>query len=326
MAAVPVPSSSSVTTSSRSSAISGWNVIEGSRLRILGPESDSRIGENLNGPTVIRVPKWIPNPLGKYYMYFGHHGGTFIRLAYADHPEGPWTVHSPGCLDLAEAPQLYSHIASPEIVIEDETQQMRMYFHGPGGQIWWQETAVAFSKDGLHFDVQPGVLAPFYLRVFRWKGRWLGIARDGGNTSLLLESPDGLQPFYRKRAIFQRSRHVGLYLQGDTLWAFYSCIGDAPERILVSRVELKGPVEEWEFPDGTDLMRPRLDWEGINFPLAPSRPSAAINKRQIRDPFIFEEEDQFYMYYCAAAESCLGVVRLQPSFDGDASERASDPH
>ena len=50
-------------------------------------------GANINGPSLIRVPTWIPNPLGNYYLYFAHHGGTYIRLAYADALTGPWTVY-----------------------------------------------------------------------------------------------------------------------------------------------------------------------------------------------------------------------------------------
>ena len=52
------------------------------------------IGDNANGPTVIRVPAWVQRPLGRYYMYFAHHSGTFIRLAYADSLRGPWTAQS----------------------------------------------------------------------------------------------------------------------------------------------------------------------------------------------------------------------------------------
>src|SRR6185503_14642331 len=38
----------------------------------------SGIGANINGPSLIRVPSWIPNPLGKYYLYFAHHKGRYI--------------------------------------------------------------------------------------------------------------------------------------------------------------------------------------------------------------------------------------------------------
>ena len=42
------------------------------------------IGINIQGPSLIRVPDWLPNPLGRYYLYFADHKGSYIRLAYAD--------------------------------------------------------------------------------------------------------------------------------------------------------------------------------------------------------------------------------------------------
>ena len=31
---------------------------------IVTPHMDSRMGSNINGPSLIRVPEWLPNPLG----------------------------------------------------------------------------------------------------------------------------------------------------------------------------------------------------------------------------------------------------------------------
>jgi hypothetical protein len=59
-------------------------------------------GENINGPSLIRVPDWLPNPLGRYYLYFSHHKGDYIRLAYAESATGPWTVYEPGTLRLEQ--------------------------------------------------------------------------------------------------------------------------------------------------------------------------------------------------------------------------------
>src|SRR5436190_17801802 len=59
-------------------------------------------GQNINGPSLIRVPDWVEKPLGKYYLYFAHHRGKYIRLAYADRLQGPWTIHKPGTLSLEE--------------------------------------------------------------------------------------------------------------------------------------------------------------------------------------------------------------------------------
>src|ERR1044071_4584691 len=59
-------------------------------------------GNNINGPSLIRVPDWVTNRLGKYYLYFAHHNGKYIRLAYADHLEGPWKIYKPGVLPLTD--------------------------------------------------------------------------------------------------------------------------------------------------------------------------------------------------------------------------------
>src|SRR5581483_6419287 len=70
---------------------------------IVYPNMDSRMGSNINGPSLLRVPSWVPNPLGKYYLYFSDHKGAYIRLAYADDLRGPWKMHVPGSLQLADS-------------------------------------------------------------------------------------------------------------------------------------------------------------------------------------------------------------------------------
>ena len=69
---------------------------------IIVPDLDPSIGTNINGPCLIRVPSWIDDPLGKYYLYFAAHEGKFIRLAYAEKLEGPWAIYRNGSLHLKE--------------------------------------------------------------------------------------------------------------------------------------------------------------------------------------------------------------------------------
>jgi len=83
------------------------------------PEGD---GENINGPSLIKVPDWIEKPLGKYYLYFSHHKGPHIRLAYADRLAGPWKVYGPGTLSVQQVASTNdyrinnkSHIAIAEL-------------------------------------------------------------------------------------------------------------------------------------------------------------------------------------------------------------------
>jgi len=97
-----------------------------------------KIGNNIQGPSLIKIPLWIKNPLGKYYLYFAHHAGKYIRLAYADDLHGPWKIHEPGVLGLTELKGKdivltsgdLAQIASPDVLVDKKKKEIRMYFHG----------------------------------------------------------------------------------------------------------------------------------------------------------------------------------------------------
>ena len=195
--------------------------------------SSPSLGDNVNGPSIIRVPEWVDQPLGRYYMYFAHHMGAYIRLAYADRIEGPWRIHEPGVLPVASTafyrPQpdppenlenFYTHVASPEVYVDHTNRRLVMWFHGwfTDGQRWpaaeraaraWaqkngygQYTQVAESRDGLVFAVRPTITRTSYLRVFPGAGAAQGCLVPGATClygmarlGLLLRSSDPLALF-----------------------------------------------------------------------------------------------------------------------------------
>lgn len=140
--------------------------------------------ENINGPSLVRVPGWVRQPLGRYYLYFAHHEGAHLRLAYADALEGPWRIHEPGVLHVRDTGWNPDHVASPDVLIDEERRQIRLYFHAPVTPVprssdpdyqekllqARQDSFVALSDDGLHFRVLPQSLGPSYFRVWRWRG------------------------------------------------------------------------------------------------------------------------------------------------------------
>ena len=79
---------------------------------IIAPGIHPSIGENIQGPSLIRVPDWIEDPLGAYYLYFADHKGLYIRMAYADDLKGPWRIYAPGSL-----PVSYTHLTLPTILL-----------------------------------------------------------------------------------------------------------------------------------------------------------------------------------------------------------------
>lgn len=284
-----------------------------SRNPLITPKSAQTIGDNINGPSVIRVPEWIEHPLGRYYMYFGHHGGDHIRLAYAEVPDGPWIVHEPGSLPLDQALPMKRHIASPDAHVDNERHELRMYYHGIAKDRPGQWSSVATSKDGINFSSSLEILGKFYLRVWKWRNAYYGIAKsDNAGWGQLLRSPDGMQPFESREPFLMGMRHCAVYRLGHTLLVIYSRVGDAPERLLATTIDLRPDWTEWAPAAPVELLAPEKSWEGIENPLEPSNFGAAAGVRQLRDPDIFSDDDKLYLYYSIAGEegiagACLHV-------------------
>jgi len=274
---------------------------------IIYPHMDDRMGSNINGPSLIRVPPWLPNPLGKYYLYFAHHQGTYIRLAYADRLEGPWQTYAPGTLALSEA-FCQQHIASPDVHVDDARQQIRMYYHGPceGKQV----SRVAISADGLRFTALPEVLGVSYFRVFCWRGQHYALGMPG----IFYRSADGLSGFQQGPVLFTADmRHTAVKLDGDTLSVFYSNVRDCPERILLSTIVLTDDWMRWQASEPVTVLAPEEEYEGVDLPCEPSvRGWAPQRVRQLRDPAIYQEDGRTYLLYAVAGEHGIAIAELKP--------------
>lgn len=275
---------------------------------LIDSNSSSSLGNNINGPSVIKVPSWVKNPLGKYYMYFAHHKGTYIRLAYADSLEGPWTIYEKGTLQLKQATSFTGHIASPDVLIDDQKKEIRMYFHGPVKQEKGkQKTGFATSKDGLLFMASDIILGDCYFRVFQLNDYFYAIDRSGN----LSRSKDGVTPFEVRSNIIKKIRHVAVLKRGDQLLAFYSRTGDAPERIVVSSITLSNDWNEWNESNAIDVIQPEKEYEGIGFPNKPSQWGQATNVRELRDPYVFEENGKTYLFYSIAGEMGIAMAEIK---------------
>lgn len=277
-------------------------------------------GNNINGPSLIRVPAWVKSPLGRYYLYFAHHNGKYIRLAYADRLEGPWQIHTPGVLHLTNTPACRGHIASPDVIVDDARREFRLYFHGPARAVSGQKSFMATGPDGLEFTPRDEVLGLFYFRVFPFRDEWYALAKGG----VLYRSRDGLMGFERGHNAFPGGdrrtgdlnepgpRHVALLRVADMLWVYYSNIGDAPERILRARMTLHPDWREWRAVNPEEVLRPELSWEGANLPVKASTAGAARGpENALRDPALFVDDDgRAYLLYSVAGESGIAIAEL----------------
>jgi hypothetical protein len=314
------------------------------RLRehpIIGPELDPSIGVNIQGPSLIKVPDWVTEKLGNYYLYFADHKGSYIRLAYADRLTGPWRIHVPGCLHLAQsgfpttppsvtADQLAAHearfrargaaishdvlaeittphIASPDVHVDHERQRIVMYFHGLE-DVARQVSRVAISTNGRDFAARPEILGPSYMRVFPHDGMTYALAMPG----IISRSVDGLGGFSNGPTLFNPNmRHSALLKRDGGLYVFWTEVGSAPETILVSRIDLAGDWMGWRDGPPAEVLRPEFAWEGAEAPLIPSVRSTAYGVvNQLRDPAIYEEDGVVYLLYAVGGEAGIALARV----------------
>lgn len=295
---------------------------------IIHPGLARTIGTNINGPSAIRVPDWIKAPLGRYYLYFADHRGDHIRLAHADEITGPWHVHEPGALHLEDSGfptrsselepparfrrsvasgDLRPHIASPDVHVDHVRRLIVMHYHGLERDCS-QTSRRTVSGNGLDFrDPQP-TGADFYARVFEWRGVAYAAALEGW----LYRSPDsGLSFPERTRLGDPSTRHVAIFSFEGELFLVFSRIGDAPERLLVSRIFATANWRDWRLSDPLDLLRAETSWEGAGEPVSPSRVGPADGRvNQLRDPFVFSEDNRLWLFYACAGESGLALAQL----------------
>ena len=278
---------------------------------IIRPHMDDRMGDNINGPSLIRVPDWVEQPLGQYYLYFAHHDGCYIRLAYSDELLGPWTTYRDGVLPLPEA-RFAGHVASPDVHVDHAQRQIRMYYHGsetPSGGGGEQATRVALSEDGLHFTAHPALLGRPYFRVFQWGSYHYALAMPG----VFYRSRDGLTNFEEGPTLFTRNmRHTALRVDGQTLSVFYTNAGDCPERILLATIDLTPDWMTWVASEPIVLLEPELAYEGGELPREPSKRGLVMEPVcQLRDPAIFSEDGRTYLLYAVAGEHGIALAELK---------------
>jgi hypothetical protein len=214
---------------------------------IITPEMDPSIGVNIQGPSMIRVPDWVDHRFGDYYLYFADHKGSYIRLAYADRPTGPWAIHPPGSLHLAQSHFLIEpppatpeqvvryearlkergtvmshdalseittpHIASPDVHVDAAGGRILMYFHGLE-DVATQVSRVAVSRNGIDFEVMPEIIGPSYMRVFPHDGMTYALAMPGQ----FFRSRDGLHGFEPGPVLFNpMMRHSAVLKRGKRI-------------------------------------------------------------------------------------------------------------
>ena len=293
---------------------------------IIHPGLCESLGQNINGPSLVERPSWAPGP-GRYLLYFAHHMGRHIRLAWADDLAGPWQIHRPGVLPLCDTPLaqsrpdmaqpawaqaagqdgLYPHLASPDVWLDEKARLFRMIFHGLADH-GEQVSYAAVSPDGITWHIEGPEIPLVYLRRFAYRGQVYAMGHGGQLSRQMADGNFEPGPYPISGPI----RHVAVLVRDDLLHVLLTRIGDAPERILHTALDLSRDWPDWRpcLPE-TELLRPALSWEGTDAPLVPSEAGAVDYAHQLRDPEIFEADGQVWLVYAGGGEAALGLARLE---------------
>jgi hypothetical protein len=291
-------------------------------------------GRNIAGPSLIRVPDWVGNRLGNYYLYFAEHHGSYIRMAYADMLQGPWTIYGPGTLTVEQVRTQAArqacpydgegtrHIASPDVHVDHVGRKIRMYFHVKLADPyvrWKHQSGVAASADGIEFTLEnSGPIGEPYFRVFAFDGFYYAVAAH----AQLHRSSDGIHweaarnVYFAGRAVDRiigaYPRHTAVQLDGRTLTVFYTRIGDAPERIMASTITLTGDWLDWRLSPPSEVLKPEMNYEGASLPIRKSTIGVSYTENHaLRDPAVYHEGSAtFLLYTCKAEVGGIAIAEL----------------
>ncbi len=263
---------------------------------------------NVNGPALVAAPSWVRRPVGRYYLYFAQHRGSSIWMASSDHMIGPWRISSSPVLSLQQT-HYSDHIASPDVVVDEVTRTVRMYFHGGyGTALEEQSESVAISHDGLTFELVSNDIGAPYWRVFRCGQEWMAVVMPG----TLIRSATGLDGFEVGPTILPaRTRHSAVALIEGGALIFYSLIDDCPEKIWCGSLCMDGPWETWSLVQSEPVLEPEEEYEGAQFPSKRARRGQALYPgREVRDPGCYVAGDRVWLSYVGGGERCIAIASM----------------
>jgi len=301
---------------------------------------------NVNGPMPIMVRDWMKheawNSVSTLVFVSSHNKRrTNIQVVGMSRntSEGPTWKNLNVTLQLNAKQTPCKTLHSPSIFVDDEKQQLLMYIHGHGCQkatanqpAGLQPTVLFASNDGVSWDYvrnneeEPYLLQDsFYLSVpvySKHDGYFYAMAKTQENkvgSAVLYRSKSITGPFEKGPIVARGIRHVDLYLDSNTLYVFFTLIGDMPERVLLGSIDISNSEQwmHWNLLPGPTLLQPEYFYEHGNAKLQPSESGAAKETmRELRDPRFLPDNEKKgdvlsgYLFYTVQGEQGIALARL----------------
>lgn len=277
--------------------------------------------KNINGPVCFKIPSWVKNPIGKFYLIFADHKGEYLRLAYSNNINSKWKISKHKILQLTKSNKIiYDHIASPEIYLDTLNKEIILYFHSRSKRLGREQvTFVATSKNGINYKLKHlNPIAPFYFRIFKHKNFYYGLTKGGD----LFKSKCKFRKFKFQKNIFNKYedkyhnkrgsiRHLCLLKREEYLEVFFTKIGDKPERIYRGILKLLYNQKNWKITNIEEILRPTKVYEGSKIKLEKSEPGPSKKiENAVRDPYILNDNNKTYLFYSIKGEKGIALAKI----------------
>jgi hypothetical protein len=199
-------------------------------------------------------------------------------MAYSNNILGPYILFENGVLSLNDT-YGNGHIASPDVIIKDN--KFILYYHTIyNSEYNSQSTFIAESNDGLKFISTEINISHPYFRYFEYESEIYGIVMEN---------------------------HIKLI--NNKLYIFYSIVGDCPEHIYVS--ELIKDNNKFYILEKNSLINPTLEYEHNNLiPIKSEYGGVYKSINQLRDPYVYIEDDDIYILYTVCGEQGIAIAQL----------------
>lgn len=294
-------------------------------------------GSNIMFPCIVKAASWHVAPRGTYYCLFGHHDGTYIRLAYSNSVTSGWTVLAAGtsltlaALNTAGGYTGGTHVSSPHIIVDDVGEKYYCYLHGDSTGLGHESVLAesidletwTFVSSAARLSSGTGMI---YVRPFLYSGAWYAISDTLNLFRSTTPTTGGSWARQSSPTTFRGSngddgRHAAAIVRGSTLLVLWTNRNEYGEYIHYASVDLTGSWEAWAMGPGDMLTRSLTAGDGADTPWKTSGAGASsARERALRDPGFFVDGSTVWLAYAQAGEDSIGVIDATAWLDANFPE------
>jgi hypothetical protein len=101
-------------------------------------------------------------------------------------------------------------------------------------------------------------------------------------------------------------------VRASTLYVYFSALGVAAERIVLSTIALSGDGRNWRASNPVEVLAPHEKYECTHLAPTPSKIGESEGpERALRDPALFEESGKVFLFYTVCGEQGIAGAELR---------------